>query len=108
MTVNKSFSILSQPRLQQLLHRLAGIQEEHHLNHWQDQARTVRRTPPSGPDLLARLRRLPRRTRQVFLLRRLDGLSYAAIADQLGLPLDLVEKDMIRALDHCQRACLGE
>lgn len=37
-------------------------------------------------DLLLRLRKLPRRTQQVFLLSRVDGLPYATIANQLGFP----------------------
>lgn len=71
---------------------------------------------PSSPDLeeqaIARqeletlmqcLRKLPRRTQQVFLLSRVDGLPYATIAKQLGVSISTVEKDMIRALQHCQR-----
>lgn len=54
-------------------------------------------------DLLLRLRKLPRRTQQVFLLSRVDGLPYATIANQLGVSVSTVEKDMIRALQHCQR-----
>ncbi|MBD9485556.1 sigma-70 family RNA polymerase sigma factor [Pseudomonas sp. PDM14] len=53
--------------------------------------------------LFLRLRKLPRRTQQVFLLSRVDGLPYATIASQLGVSLSTVEKDMIRALQHCQR-----
>lgn len=53
--------------------------------------------------LFLRLRKLPRRTQQVFLLSRVDGLPYATIASQLGVSVSTVEKDMIRALQHCQR-----
>ncbi|MGA4635348.1 RNA polymerase sigma factor [Pseudomonas solani] len=53
--------------------------------------------------LLRRLQGLPRRCQQVFLLSRLDGLSYASIAERLGVSLSTVEKDIIRVLQHCQR-----
>ncbi|MCY1271125.1 putative RNA polymerase sigma factor FecI [compost metagenome] len=53
--------------------------------------------------LLRRLRGLPRRSQQAFLLSRVDGLSYASIAERLGVSLSTVEKDIIRVLQHCQR-----
>ncbi|MDD0841750.1 RNA polymerase sigma factor [Pseudomonas sp. Gutcm_11s] len=53
--------------------------------------------------LLQRLRGLPRRSQQVFLLSRVDGMPYASIAERLGVSLSTVEKDMIRVLQHCQR-----
>ncbi|BBP82401.1 MULTISPECIES: RNA polymerase sigma factor [unclassified Pseudomonas] len=53
--------------------------------------------------LLRRLQGLPRRCQQVFLLSRVDGLSYASIAERLGVSLSTVEKDIIRVLQHCQR-----
>ncbi|MGQ9370132.1 RNA polymerase sigma factor [Azospirillum sp. ST 5-10] len=46
---------------------------------------------------------LPERTQRVFLLNRLDGLTYAEIATALGVSVSTVEKDMIRALDRCRR-----
>jgi RNA polymerase sigma factor (sigma-70 family) len=48
----------------------------------------------------AALLELPERTRAVFLLRRLDRLSYAQIATQLGLSVSAVEKHMLRATRH--------
>jgi RNA polymerase sigma-70 factor (ECF subfamily) len=39
----------------------------------------------------------------VFLLNRLDGMTYPAIAKALGVSVSTVEKDMIRALDLCRR-----
>ncbi|TRX74226.1 sigma factor-like helix-turn-helix DNA-binding protein [Pseudomonas mangiferae] len=58
---------------------------------------------PPGRAWLRALRGLPRRVQRVFLLSRLDGLAYGAIAQQLGVPLLTVERDLIRALQHCQR-----
>ncbi|WP_263144085.1 sigma-70 region 4 domain-containing protein [Pseudomonas sp. RIT-PI-AD] len=75
---------------------------------------TVRRHAPARPQDAARLapdasawldslRGLPRRVQRILLLSRVDGLSYASIADRVGVPLPTVERDLIRALRHCQR-----
>jgi RNA polymerase sigma-70 factor (ECF subfamily) len=40
---------------------------------------------------------LPPRCREVFLIHRLDGLSYSQIAVQLGISVSAVEKHMARA-----------
>jgi RNA polymerase sigma-70 factor (ECF subfamily) len=45
-----------------------------------------------------RLAMLPRRTRAVFLLCRLDNLSYDEIAWRLGLDREAVERHVARAL----------
>lgn len=58
----------------------------------------------SGRDELERaaaiLEQLPERTRAIFLLRRLEGLRYAEIADRLGVSVSTVEKQMCLALNH--------
>ncbi|MDR5759408.1 sigma-70 family RNA polymerase sigma factor [Caballeronia sp. LZ035] len=41
------------------------------------------------------------RTRTVFLLAQLDGLSYPQVAHQLGLSIDVVKKAMSKALQQC-------
>ncbi len=43
---------------------------------------------------------LPPRCQQVFLLNRYEGLTYSAIAGQLGISVSAVEKQMMRALLH--------
>ncbi|AIL61311.1 DUF4880 domain-containing protein [Pseudomonas alkylphenolica] len=48
--------------------------------------------------LLQQLKKLPRRVQQVFLLSRLDQLSFAAIAERLDLPALTVERHMNQAL----------
>jgi RNA polymerase sigma-70 factor (ECF subfamily) len=50
---------------------------------------------------------LPDRTQRVFLLNRLDGLSYGDIALRLEVSVSTVEKDMIRALEACRRCLPG-
>lgn len=42
-------------------------------------------------------------TRQIFLARRLDGYSYKEIADQTGLSIRAVEKQMSRAIKQLAR-----
>ncbi len=48
--------------------------------------------------LMHRLKELPRRVQQVFLLNRLDQLSYAVIAQRLDLPAATVERQMNQVL----------
>ena len=48
-----------------------------------------------------RLKRLPRRVQQVFLLSRLDGLSYTDIARLFDVDASTVERCMTAALEHC-------
>jgi RNA polymerase sigma factor (sigma-70 family) len=43
------------------------------------------------------------RTREIFLLHRSDGLSYAEIAEAMGMGVTGVEKQMIKALSHIRR-----
>ena len=51
---------------------------------------------------LVALDQLPPRCRQVFLLQRYEGLTYAAIAKRLEISVSAVEKHMMRALQHFQ------
>lgn len=50
----------------------------------------------------AALRGLPERTRQIFLLNRIHGRTYAEIARAMGLTQSAVEKHMMRALEACK------
>lgn len=50
---------------------------------------------------LEALKSLPERTQRVFLLSRLDGKNYREIAQQLGVSISTVQKDMIKALQTC-------
>ena len=57
--------------------------------------------------LSAALDGLKPRARAVFLLSRIDDLSYPAIAARLGVSLRTVEKDMALVLWHCYRVWNG-
>jgi RNA polymerase sigma-70 factor (ECF subfamily) len=49
--------------------------------------------------LLAGMEQLTPRTREVFLMHRLDGLRYREIAEELGISQSAVEKHMSRAIE---------
>ncbi|HJS09998.1 sigma-70 family RNA polymerase sigma factor [Sphingopyxis sp.] len=50
------------------------------------------------------LRAMPRRTRRIFLMHRLRGMSYREIGERLGIGDKAVEYHMMRALARCRRA----
>lgn len=53
--------------------------------------------------LAAILAELPPRTREMFLLNRLDGLSYTQLAARFGVTVSAVEKQMMKAIAHLHR-----
>jgi RNA polymerase sigma-70 factor (ECF subfamily) len=55
-------------------------------------------------DLHAAVRALPARRREIFVLHRVNGLSYAQIASVLGISAKTVENQMGRALDGLRKA----
>ncbi|NYF34037.1 sigma factor-like helix-turn-helix DNA-binding protein [Sphingopyxis sp. JAI108] len=48
--------------------------------------------------------RLPKRTRDVFLMHRFDNLGYDRIAHRLGISEKAVEREMVRALWTIRKA----
>jgi len=50
--------------------------------------------------LLEALKELKPKTREIFLLNRIDGLTYTAIAVRYGVTSSAIEKHMMRALVH--------
>jgi len=48
----------------------------------------------------ASLQQLPERTREIFFLRRLEGMKHGEIATSLGVSLSTVEKHVHRAATH--------
>jgi RNA polymerase sigma-70 factor (ECF subfamily) len=49
------------------------------------------------------MRGLRPKTREIFMAQRLDGLTYAEIAERTGLSVKTVEKHMSRAIAHFDR-----
>ncbi|GAB0078325.1 MULTISPECIES: sigma factor-like helix-turn-helix DNA-binding protein [Pseudomonas syringae group] len=58
---------------------------------------------PESIELGQQLGKLSRRTRQIFLLSRLDGLPYADIARFMDVDVTRVERAMLRALGKTHR-----
>ena len=76
--------------------------------------RSLRRDAPDearDPELLARIEAalltLPRRWREIFLAVRLDGTSYAELAERTGLSMERVEREVARAIAQIDR-CLEQ
>jgi len=99
-----SLYLREQNRLLHLIRRIVGdrstaedLAQDTYLRLWD------RQLGDGDRSLLQRLRGLPKRCQQVFLLSRVDGVAFAAIAQQLGISLSTVEKDIFRVLQHCQR-----
>lgn len=53
------------------------------------------------------LRPLSRKTRRIFLMHRLRGMTYRSIANELGMSNKAVEKHIGRALARCRRVALA-
>lgn len=53
-------------------------------------------------DLFDALKSLPDRVQRVFLLSKMDEMSYPQIAEKLGVSISTVEKDMVVALEFCR------
>lgn len=56
--------------------------------------------------VLEGLRKLPERTRNVFLLARLERMRHAEIARRLGISVSTVEKHIVKALAHLSQRVL--
>jgi len=53
--------------------------------------------------LLHAINSLPRKYRDVFLLRKIDELSYADIALKLGISEKTVQRHLVKAMLHCHQ-----
>lgn len=49
------------------------------------------------------LRELPERTRNIFLLNRLDGLTYTQLAARYAVNVKVIEREMGKALSHLRQ-----
>jgi RNA polymerase sigma factor (sigma-70 family) len=52
---------------------------------------------------LAAVEKLPRKCREVFVLRRLQGMNHQQIAERLGISVKAVERHMTRAIHECRK-----
>jgi RNA polymerase sigma-70 factor (ECF subfamily) len=52
--------------------------------------------------LFTALKSLPERTQRIFLLSRLDEMTYPQIAKKLGVSVSTIEKEMVSALEFCR------
>lgn len=59
-------------------------------------------------ELRRRIQKLPRRTQQIFLLSRLDQMTYADIALLLDISPAAVERAMVRVLEQCRDQLDGQ
>jgi len=50
------------------------------------------------------LRQLPPLCLKIFMMSRFDGLTHQQIADELGISVSWVEKNIIKALKQCKQA----
>ena len=56
-------------------------------------------------DAVCRLmEQLPARVRRVFVLAQVEGLPYLDVARELGISVAAVQRDMIKAWEHCYAA----
>ncbi|WP_422000655.1 RNA polymerase sigma factor [Reyranella sp.] len=55
----------------------------------------------------AALLELPERTRQVFVMTRIDGLTYAVVADRLQISSSSVQKHLAQAVRHVMARLLS-
>ena len=53
--------------------------------------------------LLGAINALPRKLRDVFLLRKIDELTYTEIAQRLGISEKTVQRHLVQAMLHCHR-----
>lgn len=53
--------------------------------------------------LMAAINELPEKSRTVFLMNRIDGLTYQEIAERIGISKKAVEKRMHKALIHLRK-----
>jgi RNA polymerase sigma-70 factor (ECF subfamily) len=61
-------------------------------------------TPDDTERIEQALLAMPARTRTIFLLHRLDGLTYAAIAERCGIGVNEVERHIAEAMLQLDRA----
>ena len=61
----------------------------------------ISNTAPAA--LVRALEELPERTRDIFLMRRYEGLAYGDIAERLGISVSAIEKHVAKAVAYIAR-----
>ncbi|CAM3759340.1 putative RNA polymerase sigma factor FecI [Pseudomonas reidholzensis] len=103
----KAFLATIARRLLSNLYRRRALEQAYleELAHWPEQCHPSPEELALVREALAEIDRLldglPARARHAFILHRLEGLSQPDIAEQLGVSLATVERDLRRAFLHC-------
>ncbi len=75
-----------------------SFQKEDNSNEFSDEADSNLRQEELNRKLQDALAEIPEKSREVFLMNRIEGLTYADIAERLGLSVKAIEKRMSEAL----------
>jgi RNA polymerase sigma-70 factor (family 1) len=75
-----------------------SFQNEVQSNEFSDEADSAVRQEELNLKLQNALAEIPEKSREVFLMNRIEGLTYADIAERLGLSVKAIEKRMSEAL----------
>jgi RNA polymerase sigma-70 factor (family 1) len=75
-----------------------SFQKQDQSNEFSDEADSDLRQEELNRKLQDALSEIPEKSREVFLMNRIEGLTYSDIADRLGLSVKAIEKRMSEAL----------
>lgn len=75
-----------------------NFQKQDQTNEFSDEADADLRQEELDRKLQNALSEIPEKSREVFLMNRIEGLTYSDIADRLGLSVKAIEKRMSEAL----------
>lgn len=75
-----------------------NFQKNEQANEFSDETDSNLRQEELNRKLQEALAEIPEKSREVFLMNRIEGLTYADIADRLGLSVKAIEKRMSEAL----------
>ena len=75
-------------------------EEDHGRSHSDDGPDAILEGREAVESILLALYELPKRTRQVFVLCRVEGMRQKGVARRLGVSVSSVEKHMIKAIAH--------
>ena len=75
-----------------------SFQKQDQSNEFSDEADSDLRQEEMNRKLQDALAEIPEKSREVFLMNRIEGLTYSDIADRLGLSVKAIEKRMSEAL----------